>query len=445
MIAMRAPRHRTAIGVAAVALLIFVSLVLFRRAHDTPASPAAARNRAAGATSSNTAGMTMSGDGAVNITPAQIGQFGITFGTVEQRMLTNDVRTVGTVMIDESRTSAITSKVGGYIERLYVNSTGEPVRAHQPVAEVYSPDLIAAQDELLLARRLERTVGESDVPGVPSSRGELLDAAKRRLRLLDISEAQIDDVLRTGKPRRTLTLYSLATGVIVDKKVVQGQSIQAGTELFAVADLSDVWIDAQLREADASLVAVGSAADVEFAMYPGHTYKGRVAFIYPMVAEQTRTIRARITVANSDGRLKPGMYGTVHVLAPTRVATTVPRTAIVQTGARTLAFVDMGGGKLAPRDVVLGRVVGDLAEVISGLEAGQRVVTSAQFLIDSESNLGDVMRSMIGTAGGMQGSGSSGSTGGGDMKGMDMGNSKGADMRGTPGVATPVTPARPPR
>ncbi|MEO6877708.1 MAG: efflux RND transporter periplasmic adaptor subunit, partial [Gemmatimonadaceae bacterium] len=218
---------------------------------------------------------------------------------------------------------------------------------------------------------------------------------------------------------------------------VQGQAIQAGMELLAVANLSDVWIDAQLREADAGLIAIGTAADVDFASYPGRTYKGRVAFIYPMVAEQTRTIRARITVGNADGRLKPGMYGSVHLLAPTRIATTIPRDAVIQTGTRTLVFVDIGSGKLAPRDVELGRVVGDLAEVLSGLEVGQRVVTSAQFLIDSESNFGEVMRSMIGT--GIP------SASGGDMKGMDMATPKGADMSGMPGMAPPAKPARPPR
>lgn len=429
-------QHRAVTVVALAALLLVPAVVIYRRGHRAPAS---SPPLSATPSSSNATGMKMSGSGAVKITPTQIAQFGITFGTVEQRTLTNDVRTVGTVMVDESRTTVITSKVGGYIERLYVNATGQPVRAGQPVAEVYSPDLVSAQEDLLVARSLERTVGENAVPGVPSSHGELLDAAKRRLRLLDISEAQIDDVLRTGHPRRTLTLYSRSNGVIVGKQVVQGQAIQAGTALFSVANLSDVWIDAQLRESDAGLVTVGSAANVEFAAYPGRTYKGRVDFIYPTLTEATRTSRARITVANSDGRLEPGMYGTVHVLAPTRLATTVPRAAVIQTGTRALVFVDMGGGKLMPQVVQIGRVVGDLAEVLSGLEVGQRVVTSAQFLIDSESNLGEVMRSMIGTGGGIQG------TSGGDANGMDMNATKGADMRGMPGMAAPVTPERPPR
>jgi Cu(I)/Ag(I) efflux system membrane fusion protein len=433
MNASKFPRQRLAIigGVAALAIVVLFVVYRTQKVSSPMQAPA----------SSGMAGMDMSSGGAVAITPAQISQFGITFGTVERRLLTNDVRTVGTVVVDESRTASVTSKIGGYVEVLYVNATGQSVHSGEPVAEVYSPELIAAQEELLLAPQLQQTIGQGVVPGVPSSSFELLDAAKRRLRLLDISVSEIDEILRTGKPRRTLTLYSHATGVVVEKKVVQGQAIAAGAELLAIADLSSVWIDVQLREAEAGLVAVGTAADIEFASYPGRPYKGRVAFIYPTVAEQTRTIRARIAVANADGRLKPGMFGTVHLLTPTRVATTVPRTAIVQTGERTLVFVDMGGGKLVPRDVELGRVVGELAEVLSGLEVGQRVVTSAQFLIDAESNLGDVMRSMIGSGGKMQ------ETGGDNRSRPETSPAQGADMRGMPGMITPPAPkpTRPPR
>lgn len=434
MNASKFPRHRLAIiaGVAALAIVVLVVVYRTQKVSSPVQAPA----------SSDMAGMNMSSDGAVAVTPAQISEYGITFGTVERRRLTTDVRTVGTVMVDERRTASVTSKIGGYVEKLYVNATGQAVRSGQPVADMYSPELIAAQEELLLAPRLQQTIGQGVVPGVPASSFELLDAAKRRLRLLDISESQIDEILRTGKPRRTLTLYSHATGVVVEKKVVQGQAIQPGTELLSIADLSAVWIDVQLREAEAGLVAVGNVADIEFASYPGHLYTGRVAFIYPTVTEQTRTIRARIAVANADGRLKPGMFGTVHLLTPTRMATTVPRAAVVQTGARTLVFVDMGGGKLVPQEVELGRVAGELAEVLSGLKVGQRVVTSAQFLIDAESNLGDVMRSMIGSGGKMEDM-----TGGDNRSRPEIGPTKGADMRGMPGMITPPAPksARPPR
>ena len=387
----------------------------------------------------------MSTDGAVHLTTAQLTTFGVTFGTVEQRTLTTDVRTAGTVVMDEARVATVTPKINGFVERLYVNTTGQPVRRGEPLAEIFSADLIAAEEELLLARRLDRTVGQSAVPGVPSSSGELLAAARRRLRLWDVSDAQIDDVLRTGRSRRTITLYSPATGVVTDKKVTQGQAVQAGTEIYVVADLSSVWVDAQVRESDATDLRVGSGADLEFATYPGRTYKGRVTFLYPTMAEQTRSLRARIAIANADGRLKPGMYATVRLSSPTRSALTVPRSAVLQTGERAVVFVDQGGGALRPMDVVTGRTAGEYVEVLSGLAPGQRVVTSAQFLLDSESNLAEVMKSMIGMSGGSSG-------GGGDVKGTDMSGGdtkgqemKGADTRGMAGAARPATPATSPR
>jgi Cu(I)/Ag(I) efflux system membrane fusion protein len=377
-------------------------------------------------------------DGSVAVSATQIKQFGITFGQVAQRTLTNDVRAVGTVVIDESGLASVTPKISGFVERLYVNVTGQPVRRGEALAEIYSPDVVAAQEELLLARRLDRTMAQASVPGVPAASGQLLAAAMRRLRLLDVSQAQIDGVLRTGQIRRTITLYAPASGIVIEKKVVVGQAIQAGTELYSIANLSTVWVDVQLREADGALVAVGSTATLEFASYPGDIFRGKIAFVYPTVAEATRSLRARIVVGNSLGVLRPGMYATVHVVTPTISVLTIPRTAAVQTGTRTIVFIDIGDGKLLPREITLGAVVGEFAQVMSGLTAGQTVVTSAQFLIDSESNLGEVMRSMVGNGGGAPAA-----SGSGDMSGMDMGKDKGADTRGMRGVTTPNAPVKP--
>ncbi len=402
------------------------------------------RPRSSGPTRDSTAGMAgmqgMSPDGAVRLTASQLTTFGVTFGTVEQRTLSTDVRTVGTVMVDEARMASVTPKINGFVERLYVNTTGQPVRRGQPLADVYSPDLLAAQEELLLARRLDRTVGQSAVPGVPSSSGELLAAARRRLRLWDVSDAQIDEVLRTGRARRTVTLYSPVNGVVTEKKVIVGQAVQAGMELYALADLTEVWVDVQVRETEAANVRAGTGADVEFATYPGRTYKGRVTFIYPTIAEQTRSVRARVSVANAEGQLKPGMYATVRLSSPTRSALTVPRAAVVQTGERAVVFVDQGKGALRPVDVETGASAGEYVEILAGLEPGQRVVTSAQFLLDSESNLAEVMKSMIGMGGERTNAGgdmagmdmSGGDRKGTEMKGMEM---KGADTRGIPGAA----------
>ncbi len=434
---------RRAQWIAGLAILIALAVVIIVVRRTRSSSEKAAPDSMAGMQG-------MSPDGAVRLTASQLTTFGVTFGTVEQRTLSTDVRTVGTVMMDESRVASVTPKINGFVERLYVNTTGQPVRRGQPLADVYSPDLLAAQEELLLARRLDRTVGQSAVPGVPSSSGELLAAARRRLRLWDVSESQIDEVLRTGRARRTVTLYSPVSGVVTEKKVVVGQAVQAGMELYTLADLSEVWIDVQVRETEAANVRAGTGADVEFATYPGRTYKGRVTFIYPTIAEQTRSVRARVSVANAEGQLKPGMYATVQLSSPTRSALTVPRAAVVQTGERAVVFVDQGKGALRPVDVETGASAGDYVEILAGLEPGQRVVTSAQFLLDSESNLADVMKSMIGMGGGRTDAGgdmagmdmSGGDKKGTEMKGMEM---KGAETRGMPGAAGTRTAPKAPR
>lgn len=340
-------------------------------------------------------GAQTSTDGSVSLTPGQLRQFGVTFGTADVRPLTTDTRTTGVVTFDETRITEVAPKFGGYIDRLYVNATGQQVRAGQPLLDIYSPDLLAAEQELLLAGNLQRTMGQSAVPGVPGNTTDLVDAAKRRLALWDISDAQVADILRTGRPRRTLTLYAPTSGVVVDKKVVQGQSTAPGQSLYTITDLSDVWIDVQLREADVAAVRVGSGADVAVQGLPGRTWKGRVAYVYPTVDSATRSVRARIVVSNADRVLKPGMYATVELRTPTRPALTVPTSAVLRTGERNIVFVDTGSGRLMPREVRLGRDAGDYTEVLSGLEPGQRVVTSAQFLLDSESNLAEVMKSMI--------------------------------------------------
>ena len=360
-------------------------------------------------------GMATTTGGSVRLTSGQLEQFGVTFGTVERRMLSSESRVAGVVTVDESRLAQVAARVAGFVERLHVNATGQPVRQGQPLAEVYSPDLVAAQQELLLAGQLQRDIGRSAVPGVPGSSADLVGAARRRLQLWDISDEQIAEVLRTGKVRRTLTLYAPASGIVLEKKVMQGQAIAAGEQLYTIADLRDVWVDVSLRESDAAAVRIGTSADIELAGLPGRTFKGRVSYVYPTLDPASRSVRARVVVTNTDGVLKPGMYATVRLSTPGRSALTVPTSALLRTGDRTVAFMDMGGGQLMPMDVEVGRSAGEYTEVLSGLDAGTRVVTSAQFLLDSESNLGEIMKSMVGqsgtgdTAAGMQ-----------DMPGMAM-------------------------
>jgi Cu(I)/Ag(I) efflux system membrane fusion protein len=289
--------------------------------------------------------------------------------------------------------------------------------------EIYSPELVSAQEELLLAGRLDESLRESAVPGV-SGGSNLAEAARRRLRLWDISEGQINQILKTGKVRRTLTLHAPVSGIVVEKNVMQGQAVQPGQTLYTIADLSEVWVEAELREADAGSVQEGSQATVELAAFPGRPIAGTVEYVYPTLQSEARTLKARIAIPNPEGRIKPGMYATVRFSTRTQTTLTVPTSAVLQTGERSVVFVDVGGGKLMPQEVEIGRVAGDFTEILAGVEPGQRVVTSAQFILDSESNLAEVMKSMVGMGGSMEGMDMSG---GGDMEGMDM---KGADVKG---------------
>lgn len=410
-----------AIGITAV--LAFLAIVFLGGDSDSGGDEAARNpaNQEQTGGMEGMAGMSMRSDGSVQLTAGQLREFGITFAIADIRMLEEEVRTVGQVNFDETRVARVSPKIGGFVERLYVDFTGKPVRRGQPLLEIYSPEMLAAQEEMLLAAKLQRTLGDNTVPGVPGGAPDLLEASKRRLRLWDISEAQISQVLREGRARRTLTLFAPASGVVVEKNVVRGQAIEPGENLYVISDLSEVWIEAEIREGDAGLVREGARVRVELAAFPGRELVGRVEYVYPTFEAETRTLKARIAVPNPGSVIKPGMYATVRLLAPVRSALAVPSSAVVQTGERNLVFVDMGGGGVMAHEVELGRVAGGYTEILFGIEPGQRVVTSAQFLIDSESNLAEVMKSMVGMGGSMEGM---------DMEGMDMSGSGTQDMKG---------------
>ena len=421
-------------GAVTVAILALVALVIAATRDDNNEAPAGDMAGMEGMEMGGMemGGMDMSTDGSVRLTAAQIQEFGVTFGSAEIRRLENEVRTVGIVNFDETRMAQVAPKVGGFIEQLHVNFTGQPVRRGQPMLEIYSPELVAAQEELLLAARLDANLGASSVPGVSESSADLAQVARRRLQLWDISDAQINQVLETGRARRTMTLYAPASGIVVEKSVLEGQAVQPGQTLYTIADLSEVWVEAEIREADAGSVQEGSSAMVEFAAFPGRSIPGRVEYVYPTLQSEARTLKARVAIPNADGRIKPGMYATVRLSSPSRSALTVPSSAVVYTGERAIVFVDMGGGGLMPHEVEVGRVAGDDTEILAGIEPGQRVVTSAQYILDSESNMAEVMRSMIGMGGEM------------DMGGMDMSGAsvdgmemEGADMRGMAPAAEP--------
>lgn len=442
----RPPAGRHVLGIPVVAGLVLIAIaatwaITARYAgRRPPAEPAAGRRTGADSTPPM-AGMARSGGASVQLTADDIRNFGVLFGSVAERPLVGEVRAAGTVTFDERRLAQVTARFGGYVEQLYGNATGQPVRRGDPLAAIYSPELVAAEQELLLARRLDRTVGSGGVPRVPDTGSSLVAAAKRRLELWGIAEGDINRILETGAIRRTLPLNAPEPGIILEKHVVEGQAVQPGMALFTIADLSRVWVDVALREPDAARARAGSPAAIALAAFPGRSLAGRVDYIYPTLDSTTRTVRARIVVPNPSGLLKPGMYAIVTLETPERRALTVPTSAVMNTGARTLVFMDAGNGRLVPTEIVTGETAGPYTEVLSGLAPGQRVVTSAQYLLDSESNLAEVMKRMIG-----QGTGSPGNAAGA-MNGMPMpatGDSAArrgpADPQGMQGMDMPASP-----
>jgi membrane fusion protein, copper/silver efflux system len=347
-------------------------------------------------------GIGVHADGTVTLPPEMAASLGVTIATAELGRTAHTVRATGHVVWDETRLATITPKFAGFVERLYVNSTGQRVRRGQPLLEIYSPALVAAQEELLSALRLDERLAGSMAPGVGQRAGLLAESARQKLRLWDISQAQIDELERTGVVRRTLTLHAPASGVVTEKLVVAGQAVEAGMSLYRLADPTMVWIDADIYDHDLRFVRTGAAAEVEVGAYPDARIAGRVSHIYPDVQQATRTARIRITLPNPDASIKPGMFATVHLSSSMgEEVVMVPRDALMRTGARDIVFVEVVPGTFALRPVQAGRETGGRVEILSGLAAGERVVARANFLLDAESRLMESMGA-IGDMPGMQ-------------------------------------------
>lgn len=342
----------------------------------------------------------------VMLDPESARRIGVTYATATTGPLITEVRTVGQVTYDETTVKAVSPKVDGWVEELYVNFTGQAVREGEPLLSIYSPMLVTAQEELQLAARLANDV-VNGTPEAKQAAADLLASARRRLLYWDISETEIDRIERTGEVRKTLTLRSPVQGVVVEKMVLGGQRIMAGESVYRIADLGVVWVEAEVFERDLGHVRVGQRVSVEIEAYAGERWNGTVSYSYPFVDPATRTARVRIAVPNAGLRLKPGMYATVRLPVSQRTRTlSVPRSAVLATGKRTLVFVRQPDGMLAPRDVVTGIASDDRIEIVSGLAAGDVVVASATFLVDSESNLSAALGAMA------------------NMPGMDMGAPK---------------------
>ena len=330
----------------------------------------------------------------VMLSPEDERRIGVTYATAQVGPLAKEVRTVGQITFDETRVQTIAPKVDGWVDRLYVNATGQAVSAGDPLLTIYSPMLVSAQEELLLAKRLQADVSGASTDARQNA-SDLLTSARRRLAYLDIPTSEIDEVERTGQVHKTLTLRASAGGYVLEKNVLAGQKIMAGDPLYKVADLSTVWVEGEVFEQDIADVRVGQAVHADFAALPGEHRMGRISYVYPTLDPQTRTVRVRIVLGNRDGKLKPGMYATVRIEGTERSnVLTVPRSAVLATGERSIIFVRDSTGMLNPREVGVGASNDDRIEILQGLTAGETVVSSATFLVDAESNLGTALGGM---------------------------------------------------
>lgn len=333
----------------------------------------------------------------VQLGPERAARIGVAYTTVEKKPLVLTVRTVATVNYDETRLTKVNPKIEGWVERLYVDFTGAPVRRGQPLLDLYSPLLVSAQEELILARRLvDDAIAEPDSRAAERAR-DLLAAARRRLEYWDISVDQIERIERSGTPQKTLTLMAPVSGIVIEKNVVDGTRIAPGMDLYMIADLSRVWIEGEVFEKDLSLVREGQAARVVIDAYPGEEFTGVVTYVYPTVSLDARTGRIRVELANPDLKLRPGMYANIGLASPAREeALVVPRSAVHATGEHAYVFVRGADDVLSAREVTTGLVSGNEIEILRGVEEGEQVVSSANFLIDAESSMGSAIQAMPG-------------------------------------------------
>ncbi|MFQ5549948.1 MAG: efflux RND transporter periplasmic adaptor subunit [Gemmatimonadales bacterium] len=333
---------------------------------------------------------------AVHLTEPQETALGIVFMTATRDSLLRTVRTVGAIYAAEPSIVDVTPKIEGFVEELFVDFTGETVRQGQPLFTIYSPSLVAAQEELLTAKRLVDAV-DHDASEALANALRMLEASRRRLSYWDISSEQIHQIELSGQASRVLTFVAPVDGIVLEKGIVEGQRVIPGTLMYRIADLSTVWLEGEVFEQDLRFVTVGQQAHIEVEAYPGEHLMGDVSFVYPTVDVQTRTNRIRVTIRNPDLRLKPGMFATVYIEAPLGAEfPVIPLDAVVVTGERNLVFVRDDSGMLNPREIVVGAHAEDRVQIIDGLREGEIIVAAANFLVDAESRLASTGGTMPG-------------------------------------------------
>ncbi len=321
---------------------------------------------------------------------------GVQTAVARRGVLSRSTRTVGLVTPDETRIRHVHTKISGWVEKLYVNYTGQQVRAGQPILAVYSPELLASQDEFLRARAAAQEFSHSALPEVRSGGEDLLRAARRRLELFDVPQSLIAVLERTGKTQRTVSLLAPVSGYVTAKDVFEGQEIEPGMELFTITDLSRAWVEAEFYEYEAHLLRVGQKVRVSLPFDPHVQREGEVTYIYPTLDPVSRTLKARLEFPNPDLALKPGMYADIQAELDSHEGIVVPDSSVIDTGDRQIVFVERQGGLFEPRQVRLMTRSGGEVLILEGVAEGEAVVVRANFLIDSESRLRAAILAMQG-------------------------------------------------
>jgi len=325
--------------------------------------------------------------GHVSLSPAQMVMANVATTEVTTIPLNKEINATGIVQYDQSRQAKVSAWVAGRIDKLHVNKVGEYVSKNRPVAEVYSPDLVSAQQEYLLALRSRDQLRNSPIRSISQGGEGLVASARQRLKLLGVKDEQIAGLEKAGQPNIRLPIYTPLSGVVIEKIALEGQYVNVGDPLFNIADLSTVWVEVEVYENEFPNIKIGQTVDIFSQSYPGTTFRGRVAFIYPFLDPKTRTVKVRVVIPNPGLRLKPDMFVTATVKAPLGNFVVVPVTAVMDTGRRQTVWVEMKPGMFEPRDIKVGVRSGDTIQILSGLKAGEKVASSGGYLIDSEAQL----------------------------------------------------------
>ena len=331
----------------------------------------------------------------VQLSPQKLQSIGVKIGEVQRQVVTDEIRATGNVAVDETRLAYVQTRFSGYVQKVFADATYQYVRKGQPLFTIYSPDLVATEREYLVAKQNQQQVANSTVPGVAPSATSLLDAAAERLKQWGVSQREIERLESTGQVQEELEVDSPVSGYITERNALPNLTVQPETRLYTIADLSTVWVLAQFFQNDLARIKVGDSAASTVDTFPGRAFSGRVNFIYPQLDMETRTARVRIVFPNPHLELKPGMFVNVSLKVPMGKQLVVPASAALQSGTRQIVFVDRGEGYLEPREVQLDGRAGDNFVVLKGLKEGEKVVTSANFLIDSESQLQAALGSFV--------------------------------------------------